>query len=507
VLHVALGLANQDSPLGFGDKAGGGGLVLPFPNACKRATCVRMGQRATNTQADGKLPDHQRRHTSKEGTGISQLSLVEHALCPLDSRTSLRENLRHESEYRYTDVEGRSQLARAVVHCPVGLSPGDEFYLWGLLALCFAETEPRIEFQATPHFCLRKLGLISPESKGGKSYRLFRDALRRLSAVRYQNERFYDPIRREHRDVSFGLFSYSLPLAPESSRAWRIVWDPLFFDYCQAAASQLRFDLEVYRKLDHASRRLFLLLSKVFWRRPLSPCFDVRHLAIDVLGFSANLATRTLRVKVSRCADVLQRHEVLAAATEVTLPVIRKQGKGRYAAQFVRGSYFKRQRANHKPLAIEDSPLCDPLRAIGFDAATITRILARHGTEQIQLWADVTLAAMERKGASFFRRSPQAFFMNSIQNAARGQRTPPEWFWTLRQQEQQRRADHARRARSRAKPSQAERALDLNQNNADLTASLVACFLAAGQSEADAQRNARRLASQCSVRRPSQAAK
>ena len=73
--------------------------------------------------------------------------------------------------------------------------------------------------------------MISADSKGGKSYRLFREALRRLSAVRYQNDGFFDPIRREHRAVSFGLLSYSLPLAPDSSRAWRILWDPLFFEY------------------------------------------------------------------------------------------------------------------------------------------------------------------------------------------------------------------------------------------------------------------------------------
>ena len=199
---------------------------------------------------------------SSAGLGMGQLTLVEHALCPLDARTSLRENLRHEADYRYTDADGVPQTARAVVFCPAGLSPGDEFYLWGLLALTFAQPDPRAEFQATPHFCLRKLGLISADSKGGKSYRLFRDALRRLSAVRYQNERFYDPIRREHRAVSFGLLSYSLPIGSDSSRAWRIVWDPLLFEFCQAAASQLRFDLEMYRSLDHASRPLFLLLEQ-----------------------------------------------------------------------------------------------------------------------------------------------------------------------------------------------------------------------------------------------------
>ena len=273
---------------------------------------------------------------------------MEHALCPLDSRISLRENLNHEAEYRYTDADGRCQTARVVVYCPAGLSPGDEFYLWGLLALTLGQPEPQIEFQATPHFCLRKLGLISPGSKGGKSYRLFRDALRRLSAVRYQNERFFDPIRREHRAVSFGLFSYSLPLDVDSSRAWRIVWDPLFFEYCRAAASQLSFDLETYRRLDPASRRLFLLLSKVFWRSRTSPWFDVRYLAVNALGFSAELSARTLKSKVKRCADVLQRHDVLAMGEDGAERPFHRQAKGRYVARFVRGAYFSRRRRGRR---------------------------------------------------------------------------------------------------------------------------------------------------------------
>ena len=174
---------------------------------------------------------------------------------------------------------------------------------------------------------------------------------------------------RNTASVSFGLFSYSLPLDLDSSRAWRIVWDSAVLRVLQAAASQLSFDLETYRQLDHASRRLFLLLSKVFWRRPLSPHFDLRHLAVNVLGFSANLATRTLKAKVKRCADVLQRHEVLATPPAATDRVFHKQGKGRYGAQFVRGTYFDRRRPTRKALAIEDSPLADPLRAIGFDSA------------------------------------------------------------------------------------------------------------------------------------------
>ncbi len=440
---------------------------------------------------------------SSAGLGMGQLTLVEHALCPLDARTSLRENLRHEADYRYTDADGVPRTARAVVFCPAGLSPGDEFYLWGLLALTFAQPDPRAEFQATPHFCLRKLGLISPDSKGGKSYRLFRDALRRLSAVRYQNERFYDPIRREHRAVSFGLLSYSLPIGSDSSRAWRIVWDPLLFEFCQAAASQLRFDLEMYRSLDHASRRLFLLLSKVFWRSSLSPHFDVGHLAVNVLGFSANLASRTLKAKVKRCAEVLRQHDVLAAATDAPDSTFRRQGKGQYRARFVRGTYFDRRRSRCTGNAIEDSPLYDPLRAIGFDSVAVQRILSRFPLEQIQLWADVTLAALEHKGPAFFRRNPAAFFMDNIQHAASGKRTPPDWFWELRRREQRRRAEHARQIRDRRLPSAAKteasavlsayRALDLDRSPDQLTAELTVHFLAGGQTEADALRNAQRF--------------
>ena len=137
--------------------------------------------------------------------------------------------------------------------------------------------------------------------------------------------------------------------------------------------------------------------------------------------------------------------------------------------------------------------------------------------EQIQLWADVTLAAMEHKGPSFFRRSPEAFFVDNLQNAVRGKRTPPEWFWSLRKEEQQRRADHARRMRNHRQQAQrksaapdallADRPFDLDENPDDLTADLVAYFLAAGQAKPDALRNARRFTEEYVGTRPCQKAK
>ena len=43
--------------------------------------------------------------------GVGQLSLVEHALCPLDSVRSLRGGSVYESEYLYSDTEESPQSA------------------------------------------------------------------------------------------------------------------------------------------------------------------------------------------------------------------------------------------------------------------------------------------------------------------------------------------------------------------------------------------------------------
>jgi hypothetical protein len=95
--------------------------------------------------------------------------LVEHSLCPLDSGSSLVENLVHESVFLYTDRHKHTRRASARVSCPLGLSASDEFYLWGLLAITFAEPEPDGQLYATPHFILRRLGVIDQnERRGGR---------------------------------------------------------------------------------------------------------------------------------------------------------------------------------------------------------------------------------------------------------------------------------------------------------------------------------------------------
>ncbi len=380
----------------------------------------------------------------RDAAGRAQLSLVEHALCPLDTAISLRDHLVHETAYGYRNSSGRLLMANVRVTCPSGLSAADEFTPWGLLALTFAQPEPSIELHATPHYCLRKLGLIkSNTSKGGKDYQLFRDTVRRLARVIYENTGFYDPIRGEHRDVAFGFLKYSLPIDQESSRAWRFVWDQQFFEFCQAAGGGLWFDLATYRKLDFASRRLFVLLQKIFHRTEVSPAFDVRDLCVDVLGFAPTIAMRNLKVKLARCLSRLAGEGIVELAGRQPQDLFVKRGVGEYRVTLRRGQYFDHGRAAAQPLSAEESSLVDPLRAIGFDDHAIRRILRDYRAHLICEWADITLAARERHGETFFSKSAAAYFLDNIRHAAAGTRSAPDWWRDLRREElrRQREAD------------------------------------------------------------------
>jgi hypothetical protein len=385
----------------------------------------------------GRRPPH-----APGGVGRAQLTFVEHALCPLDTSVSLSEGFTHRSEFFYVDEHRHLRKAMAKVVCPFGLSPGDEFYLWGLVALTLSQPRPSVEFYATPHYCLGELGFIDRKAgqggRGGKNYALFREAITRLAAVTYVNDHFYDPIRGEHRDVAFGFLSYSLPLDPSSSRAWRFVWDPIFFEFCQAAKGSLLFDLETYRSLDFASRRLFLLLKKIFYRNPQSPAFDVRHLGVNVLGFAPSIDVRNMKVKLGQCIKRLAEHDIIQLAPgSAPARVFEKKGVGVYSVRFRRGGYFDRRPTVEGQVIGAESALHGPLKAIGFDDAALARIIAKYKPQLIQVWTDITLAAKE-KSASFFKVSPQAYFMDNIEKASRGTRTPPDWWYEHRKEEERR---------------------------------------------------------------------
>lgn len=365
-------------------------------------------------------------------TGIGQLSLVEHALCPLDSRSSLTPNLVFDAKYHFSDAAAKRQTAHAKVFSPLGLSAADELYLWGLLALTLIQPDPDGELRATPHWCLRQLGVINQTTKrGGRQYRQFAEAIRRLSVITYMNDAFYDPVREEHRRVSFGFLSYSLPVDLESGRAWRFVWDPLFFEMVKSAAGHFRFDLAVYRELDNASRRLFLFLSKVLSRRKLLRALPLEDVAVDLLGFSTTLAVREMKAKVVRCLDRLKELQVLDDAE------VFRTRPGRYFVKVSRGPYFVSRAATTFRPSPEDSPLWDTLQAIGFEADAAARLIRTFPTRLLSEWADITQAASERYGKRFFKKSPMAFLVDSVSEAAKGNRTAPDWWQELKRRERQ----------------------------------------------------------------------
>ena len=326
-------------------------------------------------------------------------------------------------------------------------------------------------------------------TKGGRNYELFRDAIRRLSAVSYQNNGFYDPVRAEHREVAFNFLSYSLPIEPKSCRAWRLVWNPIFFEMCLATGSTLSFDLAMYRELDEASRRLFLLLKKVFWRRKQTPRFDVRDLTTHVLGFSGDLPQRRLNERLRRCITQLVERDIIAD-DECEL---QKQAKGIYSIRFHRGTFFSKPVKRSNSLSVSDSPLVDPLTSIGFDSATVSRILSDYPHSVVREWVDITLAASERFGAGFFKVSQQAYFIDNVKHAASGTRTAPDWWHDIRKTEE-RRVQTSMRAEVEPKTEQldAEQQATFDQIADDLFQQ----FRSAGQSEMAALTNAKKFARQ-----------
>ena len=122
-----------------------------------------------------------------------------------------------------------------------------------------------------------------------------------------------------------------------------------------------------------------------------------------------------------------------------------KNGVGSYSVRLHRGPYFESGRRWTPSPAPRESPLHDPLRAIGFDDAAIARILRTYQPQLIQVWADITLAASERS-PDFFRVSPQAYFMDNVEQASRSGRTPPDW-WYEHRKEEERRDRESHRAR------------------------------------------------------------
>ena len=371
------------------------------------------------------------KQATKRRVGVGQLSMVEHSLCPLaESKT---ENLVHAVEYHYSNANRVRKSAKVRIFAPLGLSPNDELYLWGLLNLTLSQPNVEGSLTATPHWCLKQMGIIDSGSRrGGRQYQQFAQALERLSVVNYLSDACYDATRGEYRKVSFGFLSYSLPVDPQSSRAWTISWDSTFFDLVHATGGGMRFDLGLYRSLDSASRRLLLFILKVGYRKGRLPVLDLRHLAVDLLGLSSRLAVHDMKIKVARTLKRLQNVEVIAS------PMIKRIKPGQFSVAFERGEYLNRLPEQLNRISVEDSPLLEGLLAVGFERPAALRLIKRYPSPLVAQWTDITQAAIEQFGKQHFRVSPMAFLVDSLKQAAKGVRTPPDWWQEAKRKEQRR---------------------------------------------------------------------
>ena len=162
------------------------------------------------------------------------------------------------------------------------------------------------------------------------------------------------------------------------------------------------------------------------------------------------------------------------------------------------GSYFEKApaAATRRPLRVRPPRTA---QAIGFDDASIARILRKYKPQLVQVWADITLAAKE-KLPGFFKVSPQAYFMDNVEKASRGDRTPPDWWYEHRKQEERREFETKRRTLDLAGESSnsgdEERAYEEYLQGegraafAEIMGRLFRQYRDAGQTAGEAERNA-----------------
>ena len=381
-----------------------------------------------------KISDKRYRLPGITREGIAQLSLLETALWPL--KGGPRDVATFDTGYTFK-AGTETRQARVSVYAPLGLQSMDEYVLWGLLGMSLSRRDSEPTLMATPHWMIRKLGMAI----GGFQYDQLRASLERLAAVAYQNTAFYNPVTQQHERVTLHFFSSYLPTRGrgadvDSNRAWRIEWSPMFFKMCQATGGTLLFDLDVYRDLTPAARRLFLKLKDRFWRSK-RVFMNVDDLTINGLGFSADRPLKKRKFDLTACIRELIRHGIVELGRGQSDPkdLFLKRGKGLYVVQFFEGSYFRKpqtERTTTQQAAIVNDPLYQPLCAIGVDEAGIRRLFKQYSRGLIQRWIRVTDAAMHEAPRGFpgFRTSPAAFLMDAIQN----ERMPPDWIYVHEKQ-------------------------------------------------------------------------
>lgn len=382
-----------------------------------------------------------------EREGIAQLSLLETALWPLQGGKLPADTF--QTAYAFTTPAGKSQ-ASVIVRAPLGLQPVDELVLWGLLGATLDWKDPDPVLHATPYWLLRHLGLET----GGYQYTELRESLVRLAVTSYHNTAFYNPLTREREYVAFQFLSILLPTvggggeSVDTDRAWRVEWNPAFFRLCQATGGNLLFDLDLYRRLTPASRRLFLKLKDRFWRSK-RVFMNVDDLTINGLGFAPQRPLKKRKYDLKNCLRELLDLRIIMLGRGQTDPeeLFMRRGKGCYVVSFYEGEYFRQpitERSLSRKNALTDDPLQEPLRQIGVDGPAIRRLLTKQSRNLIQRWLRITEAGMHEQPRGFggFKVSPAAFLIDGIQN----RRTPPDWFHAHEKRREQRQweEEHAR---------------------------------------------------------------
>ncbi len=395
----------------------------------------------TTTPLAGKTkaqPSQQYRLPGIEREGIAQLSLLETALWPLQGGKLL--NQEFVTSYAFTTPEGRS-TAHVTVRSPLGLQSIDEYILWGLLGATLSRPDAEPILLATPYWILGHLGFAT----GGTQYSELRESLLRLALSSYHNTGFYNPESQAREHVAFQFLSILLPTvgglgqAVDNNRSWRIEWNPAFFRFCKASGGTLLFDLDLYRTLTPASRRLLLKLKDRFWRSK-RVFLNVDDLTINGLGFSADRPLFKRKFDLAKCLGELLTRGVIELGRGQTAvkDLFLKRGKGSYVVLLHEGPYFRQpnsERARGPKNAILNDPLFGPLRKIGVDEAGIRRLLKNHGRRLIQRWIAITDAGMHEKPKGFpgFKVSPAAFLIDGVQE----NRTPPDWSYAHEKRQQQ----------------------------------------------------------------------
>jgi hypothetical protein len=374
-----------------------------------------------------------------EREGSAQLSLLETALWPLSGGPQQRGSFA--TSFQFVTPDG-SKRATVTVHAPMGLQPFDELVLWGLLGATLNRFDGGPTLVATPFWMLKHLHLDT----GGSQYGRLRESLLRIAVTSYHNTAFYNPESKEREQAAFQFLSFLLPTVGgqggtvDNDRVWKIEWNRAFFRFCQSSGGHLLFDLDLYRELTPAARRLFLKLKDRFWRNK-RVFLNVDELTVQGLGFSATRSVALRKFDLLRVLRELLDHRIIALGrgqTDVG-QLIFKRGKGVYVALLNEGEYFRQsfaERTVQRHDSVLDHPLYEPLRKIGVDGQAIRRLFEHQSPSLIERWVRITDAALNESPHGFagFRVSAAAFLIDGVQN----RRTPPDWWHAHEKREQQR---------------------------------------------------------------------